>query len=156
MPTEIVVGPDECRFGQHGDVLIARQLSFDCAVVIHNLAAGVGALARFASCEEAIERALEEVRSSGIERQSLVAYVIGGAAVPGDESGVRRTKQTRLAAGRMLWREGVLLRGEDLGGDRARSFRFDPAAGRLIVRTEAILSLGRAAAERAALCHLAS
>jgi chemotaxis receptor (MCP) glutamine deamidase CheD len=43
--------------------------------------------------------------------------------------------QNRLTAQRMLWREGVLPRGEDLGGSQARSIWLDASSGRLIVRT---------------------
>ncbi|HMJ62606.1 MAG TPA: hypothetical protein VK493_12625 [Bryobacteraceae bacterium] len=136
MPTEIVVGPDECRLAQSGDVLLARQVAFDWAVAIHQPAAGVGVLARFhGQPDPALRQALLLIRSLAGARHGWLAYAIGGAVAPGDDAAARLAQSSRLAIQASLWREGVLLKGEDLGGQRARSVYFDPKAGRLIVRS---------------------
>ena len=136
MPTEIVVGPDECRLAERGDVLLARHLASDWAVAIHHPAAGVGVLARFpGQPDPAIRQALLLIRSLAGARHGWLAYVIGGATVPGDNAAARLARSCRLAIQASLWREGVLVKGEDPGGQRARSVYFDPAAGRLIVRS---------------------
>ncbi len=145
MPSEIVVGPDECRFAEGGDVLLARQVASDWAVAIHNPAAGVGVLARFSGQPDpALRQAILVIRSlSGAVasvRNGWLAYVIGGAIAPGDETAARLTQSWRLAIQAGLWREGVLLKGEDPGGQRARSVYFDPATGRLIVRSARVLA----------------
>ena len=140
MPTEIVVGPDECRLAEHGDVLLARRLASDWAVAIHHPAVRAGVLARFAGQPDpAIRQALLVIRSlAGAvtgTRHGWRAYVIGGAIAAGDDAAARVVQSSRLAIQASLWREGVLLKGDDTGGQRARSVYFDPAAGRLIVRS---------------------
>jgi chemotaxis receptor (MCP) glutamine deamidase CheD len=140
MPTEIVVGPDEYRLAEGGDVLLARQLGADWAVAIHHPATGAGVLARFAAQPDpAIRQALLLIRSLAPSvasvRHCWLAYVIGGASAAGDDAAARMAQSCRLAIQASLWREGVLIKGEDPGGQRARSVYFDPAAGRLIVRS---------------------
>jgi chemotaxis receptor (MCP) glutamine deamidase CheD len=136
MPTEIVVGPDECRLAERGDVLLARYVASDWAIAIHHPVAGIGVLARFArQADPAIRQALLVIRSLAGARHGWRAFVIGGAIVPGDDAAARLAQSSRLAMHASLWREGVVIRGDDSGGRRARSVYFDPAAGRLIVRS---------------------
>jgi chemotaxis receptor (MCP) glutamine deamidase CheD len=140
MPTEIVVGPDECRLAQSGEVLLARRVASDWAVAIHHPAAGTGVLMRFArQPDHAIRQALLVIRSlAGAvndARHGWRAYVIGGAIASGDNAAARLAQSSRLAIEASLWREGVLLKGDDTGGQRARSVYFDPTTGRLIVRS---------------------
>jgi hypothetical protein len=142
--TEIIVGL--------GDTLVVRHISSDWVIAIHQPATGIGVVARFdGSLDVDVE-----IRAALASMPSVVgaqAYVVGGASVAGDESGARLFKSCRLAIQASLWREGVLLKGEDLGGNRERSLHFDPAAGRIIVRTGAILALPAApAAGKAAAC----
>jgi hypothetical protein len=145
MPTEIVVGPDECRFAESGDVLRARQVTSDWAVAIHHPAAGVGVLARFSGQPDpALRQALLVIRSfappAGSARHGWRAFLVGGASASGDDAAARLVQSWRLALHAGLWREGVLLQSEDAGGQRARSVYFDPAAGRLIVRSAHLLA----------------
>ncbi len=140
MPTEIVVGPDECRLADAGEVLLARRVASDWAVAIHHPGAGAGVLIRFAGQPDpAIRQSLLVLRSlagavTGAQH-GWRAYVIGGAIPPQDHAAARLAQSSRLAIQASLWREGVLLKGDDSGGQRARSVYFDPAAGRLIVRS---------------------
>lgn len=145
MPSEIVVGPDECRFAESGDVLRARQVASDWAVAIHHPAAGVGVLARFSGQPDpALRQALLVIRSfalpAGSARHGWRAFLVGGASASGDDAAARLAQSWRLAIQAGLWREGVLLQSEDPGGQRARSIYFDPAAGRLIVRSARLLA----------------
>lgn len=136
MPTEIVVGPDECRLAERGDVLLARALVSDWAIAIHHPDAGAGVLARFAGRPDpAIRQALLVIRSLAGPRYGWRAYMVGGAIAPGDDAAARLAQSSRLAIQASLWREGVVIKGDDSGGERARSLYFDPAAGRLIVRS---------------------
>jgi CheD chemotactic sensory transduction len=136
MPTEIVVAPDECRLAGHGEILVARHISSDWAIAIHGVDTPVGALARFHGEPDAVIRQLLFIRQplAGCGR-TWHAYLVGGAIAPGDEQTARLARSLRLAIQAGLWREGVLLKGEDLGGQRDRSVYFDPASGRLIVRS---------------------
>jgi chemotaxis receptor (MCP) glutamine deamidase CheD len=157
--TEIIVGPDECRVAQRGDLLRARHLSSDWAIAIHHPAAGIGVVTRFGASFDVDTEIRAALAAMPLPRSAnhLYAYAIGGASIAEDERAMRSFKSRRLAIQATLWRERVLLKGEDLGGNRFRSFHFDPAAGRLIVGTGAILAFpAAAAAGKAAACHLAS
>jgi chemotaxis receptor (MCP) glutamine deamidase CheD len=142
MPTEIIVAPEECRLVSQGAVLLTRHLGSGWALVIHHAERQIGALTRFSGRPDcAIHEALFAARPLVGSRRGWCAYTIGGAAAPGDERAVRLAHSQRLAIQASLWREGVLLKGEECGGHRARMIYFDPAAGRLIVRSaEAIAS----------------
>jgi hypothetical protein len=145
MPTEIVVGPDECRLARQGEVLVARHLTSDWTVAIHHPAAQVGVLARFPgqpdlAVRQAVHAARSVARSFAGAPHGWLAYVIGGAIAPGDDPAARLAHGCRLAIQASLWREGVLVKGEDAGGRHARSLYFDPAAGRLIVRSAGTLA----------------
>jgi|KBSMisStaDraftv2_1062788.scaffolds.fasta_scaffold215239_2 hypothetical protein len=141
MPTEIVVAPDECRLAGEGDVLLARHLSYDWAIAIHHPETQIGALLRFSGRpDHAVQQALCVVRPPMGPRHGWRAYVIGGATAPGDEQAPRLAHSSRLAIQASLWREGVFLKGEDFGGQRARTLYFDPTADRLIVRSAGTLA----------------
>jgi chemotaxis receptor (MCP) glutamine deamidase CheD len=145
MPTEIIVGPDECRLAQGGEVLLAHRLASDWAVAIHHPLAGAGVLMRFTGQpDQAIRQALVVIRSlAGTvtgARHGWRAYVIGGAIAAGDDAAARLARSSRLVIEASLWREGVLLKGDDTGGQRSRSVYFDPTTGRLIVRSARTLA----------------
>lgn len=141
MPTEIVVGPGECRLAGRGDVLRVRHLATGWAIALHHSAAQIGVLARFDSePDPAIREAAMATRSLAGARRGWRAYVVGGAMAPGDEAAARAVHSGQLAIHASLWREGVLVEGEDAGGERARSMYFDPAAGRFIVRSAGTLA----------------
>jgi hypothetical protein len=141
MPTEIVVAPDECRLASAGEVLLARHVASDWAVVIHHPAIATGALVRFnARPDSALRQALFATRPPAGPRHGWRAYVIGGASAPGDEQAAQLAQSLLLVVQASLWREGVLIKGEDAGGQRARAVYFDPAAARLIVRSAGTLA----------------
>ena len=141
MPTEIVVALEECRLASQGSTLLARHLGSSWAVIIHHPERQVGALTRFSSQpDRAIHDALWTARPLAGSPRGWCAYTIGGSAAPGDEHTAQLARSQQLAIQASLWREGILLKGEDCGGDRARMVYFDPAAGRLIVRSAEVIA----------------
>jgi chemotaxis receptor (MCP) glutamine deamidase CheD len=181
LQNRIFVPTDECRIAQPGEWLIAPQLSSDWAIAIQHAPSGLGAMLRFSANIETESPAMAQANS--LERAILhavgtlraampqdatpagqraaaagwIAHVIGGASAEGTTSGMeaRRQKSLRLAVLHLLWREGILLQGEDLGGDRIRSVHFIPSAGRVIVRSGAV-STPSLAAQEGVSCPLAS
>jgi chemotaxis protein CheD len=150
--TEITVGPDECRVAREGERLVARHILSDVVVAIHVPAAGFAAMLRLTAPDSSADpdRALQSPWSfadTGLPlflatvgslacRYSTV-YTVGAATLYNGDRALPLGAQNRLAVQRILWREGVLARGEDLGGHRSRSLWLDAASGRLIVRTAA-------------------
>jgi chemotaxis protein CheD len=172
--TEIRVAPDTCRVAREGDRLVAHHILSDVVVAIHIPAAGFAAMLRFTAPDSSADpdRALQSPWSfadTGIPlflatigslacRHSTV-YTVGAASLHYGDRALSLGAQNRLATQRILWREGVLPRGEDLGGNRSRSLWLDAATGRIIVRTDAHESVQPAEVEarrEEAPCHRAS
>jgi len=161
IPTEIAVGTNECRLARQGERLVARGVLADVVVTLQAPTAGFAAMLRFSAPEEAnVSRArlealwefadqalsslLESVRSMGITASQTVVSAMGGADVVGRTYG--RGKQTALAVQRSLWRHGVILNGNDLGGSQGRVVWLESSSGRLIVRSNSE-RLGNSAAK---------
>lgn len=70
----------------------------------------------------------------GAEKKRLIVRVAGGAAVF-DDGGFFNIGQRNLAAVRkILWKAGVLVHGEEVGGSVSRTVRLSNADGRLLIR----------------------
>ena len=153
---------------------MARHILSDVVVAIHVPAAGFAAMLRFSAPDSSADpdRALQSPWSfadTGIPlflatvgslacRHSSV-YAVGAASLHYRDRVLPLGTQNRLAAQRILWLEGVLPCGEDLGGNRSRSLWLDAASGRMIVRTDAHEAIHRATDETCleeARCHRAS
>jgi chemotaxis receptor (MCP) glutamine deamidase CheD len=147
---EIAVGTNECRLARQGERLVARGVLADVVVTLQAPTAGFAAMLRFSAPEEAnVSRArleavwefadqalsslLESVRSTGVTASETVVSAMGGADVAGRTYG--RGKQMALAVQRSLWRNGVVLHGNDLGGSQGRVVWLETSSGRLIVRS---------------------
>ncbi len=70
----------------------------------------------------------------GAEKQRMLVYGAGGAQVSGacDPFGIG--KRNQLALKKILWKAGVILRGESLGGSLSRTVRLDLGTGQVSLR----------------------
>jgi len=144
------VGANGCRLARQGERLVARSVLADVVVTIQVPAAGFAAMLRFSAPDEtcvsrprlealwdfadqALALVFESVRSMQLPAEQMVVSAIGGADVTGKTFG--RGKQLALAVRRSLWKEGVLLKGTDLGGEQSRTIWLESSSGRLIVRS---------------------
>ncbi len=149
--TEISVGANECRLARQGERLVARGVLADVVLTIQVPAGGFAAMLRFSAPEErsvsrprmealsdfadqAIHLLFQSIRSMNIPNEEITVSAIGGADLPGQTFG--RGKQLALAVRRSLWKHGVLLNGNDLGGAHTRMIWLESATGRLIVRSK--------------------
>jgi chemotaxis protein CheD len=79
----------------------------------------------------------KECYKRGAQKERLVVKVVGGArqAENEDDDSFQIGKRNLLALRKLLWRNNVLLRGEDVGGARvSRTVYLDAATGALRVR----------------------
>lgn len=75
---------------------------------------------------------LDRLFERGARKQDLVISVAGGACV-------NRSETDRFAIGKrnfvvfkkLLWKNGILIAAQDVGGDRARTMRLEIATGRV-------------------------
>ena len=67
----------------------------------------------------------------GAEKKRMQVYGAGGAQVSGACDPFAIGKRNQLALKKILWKAGVILRGESLGGSLSRTVRLDLATGRV-------------------------
>jgi chemotaxis protein CheD len=149
----VVVGVADCRISDDAaDVLITYALGSCVAVAIYDPATHVGGLLHF-MLPEAPSDALKAGRNpymfadsgvpllfraaylKGAEKRRLRVRAAGGAQVM-DPDGVFKIGQRNcLALRKILWKAGVLVHGEETGGNSARTVRLDMHSGRFYVRS---------------------
>jgi chemotaxis protein CheD len=132
-------------------VIETHALGSCIALAIHDPVASVGGLLHFMLPESSLNP--DKARSSpfvfadtgipllfhaaynlGAEKRRLAVWVAGGAEVM-DTSGVFNIgKRNRLALRRILWKAGVMIHGEETGGDLPRTVRLEVSTGRFWVR----------------------
>jgi chemotaxis protein CheD len=66
---------------------------------------------------------------AGADKRRLRVTLLGGAAVTGGSTGVDVGRRNALMAKKMLWQNGVLVKGESLGGTDTRTVTLSAATG---------------------------
>jgi chemotaxis protein CheD len=70
----------------------------------------------------------------GVQKQRCLVRLVGGADITGIGAGMTSVgKRNILAARGLLWKNGVMLKGEAVGGRDARNVSLDAADGRVQV-----------------------
>jgi chemotaxis protein CheD len=135
------------------DVLVTYALGSCIALLIHDSQAGVGGLLHFMLPESKIDERKARANPSmfadtGIPMLFHRAYELGavksrlvvraaGAAQVLDDAGVFNIgKRNYLALHRILWRAGVILRGEATGGTTSRTVKLEVGNGRMWCREQ--------------------
>jgi chemotaxis protein CheD len=149
----VVVGVSDCRVSASADdVLITYALGSCIAVVLHDPVARVGGLLHYMLPDSALDRAkagqspsmfadtgipllLSKVAESGGQRRRLVVRLAGGAQVVNDGGVFDIGKRNYLAARKLLWKAGMMVRAEEVGGNIPRTVRLDVASGKVWLRS---------------------
>jgi chemotaxis protein CheD len=153
--SRIVVGVADCCVTNKPDHVLATFALGSCiAIAIHDPVAGIGGLLHFMLPESAIDRAKADanpfmfadtgipllIRRSyecGADRKRLVVQLAGGAQIM-DEQGVFNIgKRNYLAAKKLLWKNGIMIQGEAVGGAVSRTVCLDVGSGRFWLRVAA-------------------
>ena len=148
MACDLVVGMADCRVSDDpGQVLVTYALGSCIAVAIHDPAARVGGLLHFMLPESALDRAkaaqnpfffadtgipqlFHTAYEKGAQKQRLRVQVAGGAQM--DDNGVFDIgKRNYLALRKILWKAGVLVQAEAVGGSVSRTVRLEIGSGKL-------------------------
>lgn len=149
------VQPGDCRFSSEGACrLIAPGLGSDIAITAHAPRIGLSALLRFVYPDSTVDPIkaknnpwlfadtgvallISTLRKCGAQDEEIEIQAVGAADRSEEELELPASgRSNELALRRALWREGVLLKGEDLGGETYRSAWFDPKSNRLMVRSD--------------------
>lgn len=88
----------------------------------------------FKFADTGIPRLLEDVCALGASKHRLVICAAGAAQIVDDHGVFEIGRRNYLAARRVLWRYGVLLTSEAVGGTDFRTVTLEIGTGRLLVQ----------------------
>jgi chemotaxis protein CheD len=148
----VVVGVADCRLSNDQDSSIITYALGSCmAVAIHDRVAGVGGLLHFMLPESqpggagnqrnpymfadtGVPLLFRRAYELGAEKRRISVCLAGGSQMM-DENGVFNIgKRNYLAIRKILWKAGVLVQGEEIGGTGSRTVRLEVGTGRFLLR----------------------
>jgi chemotaxis protein CheD len=150
--SSLIVGISDCKVTRDSEsVLVTYALGSCIAVAMHDPVTKVSGLLHYMLPESSIDankaeqnpwmfadtgipRLLEAVRAAGADGKRMVVRLAGGAQVLDSQGVFQIGKRNYLAARRILWKAGVLIAAEAVGGEVSRTTRLEVGSGRLWVR----------------------
>jgi chemotaxis protein CheD len=81
-----------------------------------------------------IPRLIEETCALGAAKRRLEAWAVGAASMLEIAGGFEIGRRNHQALRRIMWKAGMLLQGEAVGGNQSRSVRLDIATGNVWVQ----------------------
>lgn len=152
MSDRLRVGISEYRIGSPPAILVSYGLGSCLAIALHAPQRQLGALAhtllptarsgvaerQTKFVDSTVRLLVQEFAERGISQHELVAKLAGGANMfsavgiaPDNGIGLRNIQTAR----QILADLGIPVVAEDVGGTSGRTVEFDPASGRLLVRS---------------------
>jgi len=146
---EVVVGIADCRVGDvAGQVLATYALGSCIGLAVHDPAAAVGGLLHFMLPASSIDSSrgrenpymfadtgipllLQAVCERGASKRRLVVQAVGAAQIMDPQNVFEIGKRNYQAMRRSLWKAGVLLQAEAIGGVKSRTVRLEIGTGRV-------------------------
>lgn len=148
----LVVGISDCKVSwDPEDLLITYALGSCIAVALYDPVAKIGGLLHYMLPDSALDaakaqqnpfmfadtgiaRLVEVVKSQGAQPRRMRVRLAGGAQVLDSQGTFQIGKRNYLAARRILWKAGLLIGAEAVGGEVSRTTRLEVASGRMWVR----------------------
>jgi chemotaxis protein CheD len=148
----VVVGVADCQVsGEPASVLVTYALGSCIALLVHDPVAKVAGMLHYMLPESSLDLAKAEknpymfadtgiprlfhgVYRLGAEKRRLVVTAVGGAQVMDREGTFNIGKRNHLALRKILWKAGVLLHNEDVGGIVSRTVRMETSTGKIMLR----------------------
>jgi len=149
---QIVVGMADCRIGDApGQVLATYALGSCIGLAVHDATAGVGGLLHFMLPDSAIDpnrsrdnpwmfadtgipMMLQRVFARGASKRHLTVRAAGGASMMDRENVFDIGRRNYLAMRKILWKAGVMVHGEAVGGVRSRTVRLEIGTGKFLIQ----------------------
>jgi chemotaxis protein CheD len=148
----VVVGISDCKVTADAEsVLVTYALGSCIAVAMHDPVTKVSGMLHYMLPESALDAKkaeanpfmfadtgipglMDALRAAGADGRRMVVRLTGGAQVLDSQGVFQIGKRNYLAARRILWKAGILIAGEAVGGDVSRTTRLEVSSGRLWVR----------------------
>jgi chemotaxis protein CheD len=137
----------DCRVGDGRDQVLTTYALGSCiGLAVCDRAAGVGGLLHFMLPDSALDperaqrtphmfadtgipRLLQEVYAKGGDKRRLIVLAAGAANMLDAQGILEIGKRNYLALRRILWKSGLLIHGEAIGGSVSRTMRVEIATG---------------------------
>jgi len=152
----VVVGTADCKVvGDPDATLVTYGLGSCIALVMHDPAAQVSGMLHFMLPDSNIDKSKAQANPSmfadtgipqmvkdlydrGAERRRLNIWAVGGAQVLDKESCFQIGKRNHLAMRKILWKSGLFVGSEDVGGNLSRTVRFETASRKLTIYSDGV------------------
>jgi chemotaxis protein CheD len=150
---QLVVGVADCRITNDAAASIVTYALGSCvAVAIYDPEARVGGMLHLMLPESSLDKGKAEKNpymfadtgipllfrqayAAGADKKRLLVRIAGGAQVMDDAGVFNIGKRNCLTVRKVLWRAGVIINAESVGGHESRTVRLEVASGRLFMRT---------------------
>jgi len=148
----LIVGISDCKVTRDTEsVLVTYALGSCIAVAMHDPVSRASGLLHYMLPESAIDsqkaernpymfadtgipRLIDAIRAAGGDGARVIVQLAGGAQVLDSQGVFQIGKRNYLAARKILWKAGILIAGEAVGGEVSRTTRLEVSTGRLWVR----------------------
>jgi len=148
----MVVGISDCKVSKDPEsVLVTYALGSCIAVALYDPLTKVSGLLHYMLPESAIDagkaeqnpfmfadtgiaRLLAAVTANGAVPRRMLVRLAGGAQVLDSQGVFQIGKRNYLAARKILWKAGVLIAAEAVGGEVSRTTRLEVGTGRMWIR----------------------
>jgi chemotaxis protein CheD len=149
----LVVGVGDCKLTADPEtVLVTYALGSCIAVALYDPETRVAGLLHFMLPESTIDAQggvacpfryadtgtpmlFREAYRMGADKKRLIVRLAGGAAVFDDGGVFNIGKRNNTAIRKILWKAGVRIHAEDVGGNCSRTVRLDTGTGKFLVQT---------------------
>ena len=149
---QIVVGMADCRIGDTPSQVLATYALGSCiGLAVHDSAAGVGGLLHFMLPDSTIDRGrsrdnpwmfadtgipklLDGLCARGASKRRLTVRAAGGASMMDPQNVFDIGRRNYLAMRKILWKAGVMVHGEAVGGARSRTVRLEIGSGKFLIQ----------------------
>jgi chemotaxis protein CheD len=148
----LVVGISDCKISDDPEgVLLTYALGSCIGVAAHDPLRGVAGLLHYMLPDSTLDEAkaretpcmfadtgipllIDRLCAQGAERRRLVVRIAGGAQILSGTEAFQIGRRNYLAARKLLWKAGILVAAEAVGGDVSRTVRLEVKTGRTFVR----------------------
>lgn len=149
----VIVGIADCQVSTDQEaVLVTYALGSCIAVAVYDPVARVGGMIHYMLPESTIDPAkaverpymfadtgipllFRKAHECGADKKRLVVRVAGGARVMDDQGVFDIGRRNYIALRKILWKAGVLIHGEQVGGTNSRTLRLEIATGTAWLRS---------------------
>ena len=149
---KIIVNVSDAKVSSNpGDILATYSLGSCIGVCLYDTSTGVGGMLHYQLPDSSInpERAQENpfmfadtglrelintMKSLGIRKNSIQATVVGGASINIAPKGFDIGKRNHIVIRKLMWKLGIPIRNEDVGGSIPRTVFMDIADGQVMIK----------------------